>query len=261
MTNDVNSQMLLDGKTAIITGGGTGIGAACADMFADAGAHVVVIGRTLKTLADVADRNNGTAIQCDVSNYDEVVTMFAKARNISGQIDALVNNAGIPGPVAPVAEVDIIEWRRCIEVNLFGAFHCMKEAARIMTDQRSGSIINMSSLMGIQGYPMRTAYSATKFALVGMTEAVAREVGKYHVRVNTLLPGAVSGENMDRILERRADAENRSVEEITKENYTDPAALKRWVDPDEVAKAALYYASDLSSAVTGDKMKVDCGRF
>ncbi|HPF46175.1 MAG TPA: SDR family oxidoreductase, partial [Emcibacteraceae bacterium] len=144
---------------------------------------------------------------------------------------------------------------------LFGAMYCMREAARIMCEQKSGSIINMSSLMGIEGYPMRSAYSATKFALVGMTEAVAREVGPYNVRVNALLPGAVSGENMDRILERRAEAEGRSVAEIVKENYTDPAALKRWVAPEEVAKAALFYASDASSAVTGDKMKVCCGRF
>jgi len=119
----------------------------------------------------------------------------------------------------------------------------------------------MSSLMGIEGYPMRSAYCATKFAMVGMTEAVAREVGPDNVRVNSLLPGAVSGKNMDRILERRAKVEGRPVEDIIKENYSDPAALKRWVAPEEVAKAALFYASDASSAVTGDKMKVDCGRF
>ena len=108
---------------------------------------------------------------------------------------------------------------------------------------------------------MRTAYSATKFALIGMTEAAARELGPHGVRVNALLPGAVSGENMDRILERRAETEARPIEEIVAQNYTDVSALKRWVDPTEVALAALFYASDLSSATTGDKMKVDCGRF
>jgi NAD(P)-dependent dehydrogenase (short-subunit alcohol dehydrogenase family) len=119
----------------------------------------------------------------------------------------------------------------------------------------------MSSLMGIQGYPMRTAYCASKFALVGMTEAVAREVGPQGVRVNALLPGAVSGGNMDRILERRAAQEGRPVEEIVRENYTDPAALKRWVDPLEVGYAALYFASSASGATTGETLKVDCGRF
>ena len=119
----------------------------------------------------------------------------------------------------------------------------------------------MSSLMGIEGYPMRSAYTATKFALVGMTEAVAREVGPNNVRVNVLLPGAVSGKNMNRILEHRAEAEGRPASEIERENYTDVAALKRWVYPKEVAKVTLFYASDASSAITGDKMKVCCGRF
>jgi NAD(P)-dependent dehydrogenase (short-subunit alcohol dehydrogenase family) len=139
--------------------------------------------------------------------------------------------------------------------------YCLQEAARIMSAQKSGSIINMSSLMGIQGYPMRSAYVASKFALIGITETMARELGPVNVRVNALMPGAVSGENMDRILRRRSEAEGRPVEEIERENYTDVAALKRWVGPEEVGRAALYYASDLSSAITGDKMKVDCGRF
>ena len=130
-----------------------------------------------------------------------------------------------------------------------------------MGAQKSGSIINMSSLMGIQGYPMRSAYVASKFALIGITETMARELGPLNVRVNALMPGAVSGENMDRIVARRAEAEGRHADEIERENYTDVAALKRWVSPEEVGRAALYYASDLSSAITGDKMKVDCGRF
>jgi len=255
------SKKLLRDKVAIITGGGTGIGAACAKMFAANGAHVVIAGRSLETISDVANRNNGTAIVCDVSKFRDVQGLFSKAKSISGTIDILVNNAGIPGPVSPIAEVSVDQWRSCVEINLFGAMYCMREAARIMCAQKSGSIINMSSLMGIQGYPMRSAYSATKFALVGMTEAVAREVGPYGVRVNALLPGAVSGENMDRILAHREAAEGKPAAEIEKENYTDPAALKRWVAPEEVAKAALFYASDASSAVTGDKMKVDCGRF
>ena len=130
-----------------------------------------------------------------------------------------------------------------------------------MGTQKSGSIINMSSLMGIQGYPMRSAYVASKFALIGVTETMARELGALNVRVNTLMPGAVSGENMDLIVARRAETEGPYADEIEREDYTDVAALKRWVSPEEVGRAALYYASDLNSAITGDKMKVDCGRF
>lgn len=251
----------LDGKLAIITGGGSGIGEATAHVFAEAGATVVVAGRRLAPLEKVARTVGGHAIACDVSDQEDVRQMFAKARSITGRVDVLLNNAGGPGPIAPVAEVDMDDWVTCMNTNLVGAMHCLQEAARIMSAQGSGSIINMSSLMGIHGYPMRSAYVASKFALIGITETMARELGPVGVRVNALMPGAVSGENMDRILSRRAEAEGRPAAEIERENYTDVAALKRWVSPEEVGRAALYYASDLSSAITGDKMKVDCGRF
>lgn len=251
----------LDGKLAIITGGGSGIGEATAHVFAQAGAKVVVTGRRLAPLEKVAKDIGGHAIACDVSDPEQVKAMFASALKITGRVDVLLNNAGGPGPIAPVADVDMAEWITCMNINLVGAMYCLQEAAKIMTAQRAGSIINMSSLMGIAGYPMRSAYVASKFALIGITETMARELGPVGVRVNALMPGAVSGGNMDRIMQRRSDAEGRSVAEIEKENYTDVAALKRWVSPEEVGRAALYYASDLSSAITGDKMKVDCGRF
>jgi NAD(P)-dependent dehydrogenase (short-subunit alcohol dehydrogenase family) len=251
----------LDGKTALITGGGTGIGEGVAKVFAAAGAHVIVAGRRAEPLEHVAQNTGGTALICDVTNPDNVKSLFSAATAITGRLDVLVNNAGIPGPIAPVSQVDMTAWRACLEVNLFGAMHCLQEGARIMSSQKSGAIINMSSLMGVQGYPMRSAYCASKFALVGISQAMARELGPHGVRVNILLPGAVSGENMDRILEKRALAEGRPIADIAREDYTNPAALRRWVSPQEVGRAALYLASDLSSATTGETIKVDCGRF
>jgi NAD(P)-dependent dehydrogenase (short-subunit alcohol dehydrogenase family) len=251
----------LDGKLAIVTGGGSGIGEATAKVFSEAGATVIVTGRRPEPLERVAKEIGGHAIACDVSEHLQVRKMFAKALQITGQVDILLNNAGMPGPIAPVAKVDMEAWIQCMNINLVGAVYCLQEAAQIMGAQKSGSIINVSSLMGVQGYPMRSAYVASKFALIGVTETMARELGSLNVRVNALMPGAVSGENMDRVLARRAEAEGRPTEEIERENYTDVAALRRWVSPEEVGRAALYYASDLSSAITGDKMKVDCGRF
>jgi NAD(P)-dependent dehydrogenase (short-subunit alcohol dehydrogenase family) len=251
----------LDGKLALVTGGGSGIGEATARLFAQEGAIVVVAGRRREQIESVAADIGGHAIVCDVSDQGQVQKLFQKAYEITGRVDVLLNNAGGPGPIAPVAEVDMQAWVECMNINLVGAMYCLQEAAKVMIKQQSGSIINMSSLMGIQGYPMRSAYVASKFALIGITETMARELGPHNVRVNALLPGAVSGANMESILRNRAEAENRPVEEIEQENYTDVAALKRWVGPEEVAKAALFYASDLSSAVTGDKMKVCCGRF
>lgn len=247
----------LQGKVAIVTGGGTGIGRAIAIEFAREGAEIVVAGRTAAPLETLAAEIAGRAVVCDVTDPKQVEHLFEQA----GRVDVLVNNAGASGPVAPLAEVDLTAWRDCVELNLFGAMYCMREAARRMSAQGSGSIINMSSLMGLHGYPMRTAYCATKFAIIGMTEALAREVGPAGVRVNALCPGAISGELMDRVIARRAAAEGRSPEAIIKENYTDVAALRRWVAPEEVATAALFLASDLSSALTGERIKVDAGRF
>jgi NAD(P)-dependent dehydrogenase (short-subunit alcohol dehydrogenase family) len=253
--------IMIEGKVAIVTGGGTGIGRAIAETFASAGVKVVVAGRNADTIGAVAAATGGRAIMCDVTKLDDVEALFAEAGRLYGRVDILVNNAGVSGPIAPVAEVDLDAWRACLDINLMGALHCLRVAARVMGAQGGGSIINMSSLMGLKGYPMRSAYCATKFAIIGLTEAVAREVGPLGVRVNALCPGAVSGELMDRVIVRRAAAEGRSPEAIIKENYTDVAALRRWVSPEEVAQAALFLASDASSSITGDRIKVDAGRF
>jgi NAD(P)-dependent dehydrogenase (short-subunit alcohol dehydrogenase family) len=251
----------LDSKIALVTGGGTGIGKAIAERFAKAGAHVIVSGRTTASIEAVAKAIGSEAIQADVASETDVQRLFATIVERHRRLDILVNNAGMPGPIMPVADMDIASWDACMAVNLRGAMMCLKEATRIMTRQGTGSIVNMSSLMGLQGYPMRAAYSATKFALIGMTQAIAREVGPSGVRVNALCPGAVSGELMDRVIANRAAAENKPSEQIIRENYTNAAALRRWVDPEEVAEAALFLASDASSSITGETIKVDAGRF
>ena len=143
----------LEGKLAIVTGGGSGIGEATAKVFSEAGATVVVTGRRPEQLDRVAKEIDGHAMACDVSDQAQVRTMFAQALQITGQIDILLNNAGGPGPIAPVAEVDMEAWIQCMNINLVGAMYCLQEAAQVMGAQKSGSIINMSSLMGIQGYP------------------------------------------------------------------------------------------------------------
>ena len=129
-----------------------------------------------------------------------------------------------------------------------------------MMESGGGSIINMSSLSGLRGYPNRSAYAATKFAVIGITESVAHEVGRHGIRVNALCPGAVHGELMDRVVAQRSAAEGRPAEEIIRSAYTDVAALRKWVQPDEVARAALFLASDASSAITAERIRVDAGR-
>lgn len=253
--------MKLESQVALITGGGTGIGKAIALRFAQAGAHVVIAGRSEGPLAEVSRETSGSYVVADVSDPVDVDRLFSGIQDRHGRLDVFVNNAGMSGPIMPIAEMDIDKWDECMRINLRGAMLCMRGAARLMTQQRSGSIINMSSLMGLKGYPMRSAYSASKFALIGMTEAVAREVGPQGVRVNALCPGAISGELMDKVIARRAAAEGKTPEQVIEENYTSVSALQRWVHPMEVAEAALFLASSASSSMTGDRIRVDAGRF
>lgn len=253
--------MRLDQKVTIVTGGAGGIGRAIVETFAAAGSTVVIASRNAAAIETLANQVGGVAVVCDVTQQDHVERLFDTAQALSGRVDVLINNAGQSGPVELLANVDIEAWRACVEVNLFGAMYCLKAAARLMTAQGHGSIVNISSLMGLRGYPMRSAYCAAKFALMGLTESVAHELGPAGVRVNSLCPGAVSGELMDRVIARRAAAEARPAEEIIRDSYTNVAALRRWVDPQEVANAALFLASDASGATTGSYIKVDAGRY
>jgi NAD(P)-dependent dehydrogenase (short-subunit alcohol dehydrogenase family) len=250
-----------DGRVVVITGGGTGIGRAICEAAAAEGAHVVVAGRTAATIEDVVERIGGRAVPCDVTKLDDVEALFAIARSITSKVDVLVNNAGTTGPLDALADTDVAAWRDCIEVNLIGAMHCMHVAAGIMRAQACGSIINMSSRMGLVGAPERSAYSASKFALNGLTQALAREVGSFGVRVNAVCPGPVRGEMMDRVVELAAAQEGRPSETVAYENYLRHAALGRWVEPPDVAETVLFLASDAASAITGEHIRVDCGRF
>jgi NAD(P)-dependent dehydrogenase (short-subunit alcohol dehydrogenase family) len=250
----------LAGKVALVTGGGTGIGLAIAKLFAESGAEVIVSGRRLETITAVAVEIGGSAVVADVSREPDVRGLFERCRSRHGRLDVLVNNAGVTGPVTNAADMDLAQWDEAIGINIRGVLLCTKYAVPLMIDSGGGSIINMSSLLGLRGYPMRSAYAATKFAVLGITESVAHEVGMHGIRVNALCPGAVHGELMDRMVETRAAAEGRSKDDVIRKAYTDVSALRKWVEADEVARAALFLASDDSSAITGERIRVDAGR-
>ena len=250
----------LAGRVAVVTGGGSGIGKAIALRFARAGAKIVVVGRRAAAIEAVAREAGGEAIAADVAREPDVEALFAAVVARHGRLDVLVNNAGVTGPVAPAAQMDMAAWDETMAINLRGVILCLKHAIRAMQPRRSGAIVNMSSLMGLRGYPMRSAYVATKFAVIGITQSVAQEVGKDGIRVNAMCPGAVNGELMERVIAARAKAENRRPEEIIRSAYTDVAALRRWIEPAEVADVALFLASDASSSITGEHLRVDAGR-
>jgi NAD(P)-dependent dehydrogenase (short-subunit alcohol dehydrogenase family) len=156
--------------------------------------------------------------------------------------------------------MDVVAWDETMAINMRGMILCIKHAVPRLRRRGGGSIVNMSSLMGLRATPMRSAYTASKFAVIGITEAVAQEVGVDNIRVNALCPGAVNGDLMQRVIAARSAAEGHAPDDIIRTNYTEKAALKRWVEPEEVAAAALFLASPASAAITGDRLRVDAGR-
>ena len=250
----------LAGKIALVTGGGSGIGEAIAACFVRAGGTVIVTGRTGARLTESAARTGAQPIVADVADEVQVRALFGEVGDRFGGLDVLVNNAGVTGPVSRAEALDMAQWDAAMASNVRGTILCIKYAVPLMRARGGGSIVNMSSLMGLRGYPMRSAYTATKFAVLGITEAVAQEVGTDGIRVNALCPGAVNGELMQRVIAARSAAEQRPPEEIIRVNYTEKAALRRWVEPEEVAEAALFLASDASASITGERLRVDAGR-
>jgi hypothetical protein len=255
-----DAQGVLHGRVALVTGGGTGIGTAIARAFAGAGAQVVVAGRDATRLSAVAEELGAAAIAADVADEASVAALYERIDAGPGGPDILVNNAGVTGPVARAADMDLAAWDETMAINVRGTLLCIKYAVPRMRARGGGAIINMSSLMGLRGTPMRSAYTASKYAVLGITDAVAQEVGVDNIRVNALCPGAVNGDLMQRVVAARVAAEGKGPDEIIRANYTDKASLRRWVEPAEVAAAALFLASPAASAITGERLRVDAGR-
>ena len=255
--------MKLKDRVAIITGGGTGIGKAIAGTFASEGAAVVVAARTLARLEEVAEgiKSRGgraKAIQTDVSDEKQVKRMVAQTLDEYGQIDILVNNSAASPRSEAVVDMTLSVWNEVLAVSLTGTMLCSREVLKSMMARRSGNIINIGSVAGISGVPTRGAYSAAKWGIVGLTETLAIEVGEHNIRVNCISPGATGGERFGKIIKARAETVGIPPEEMM-DKVLQPYSLKRTVEPSEVAAAALFLASDDSSAITGHNLIVSCG--
>jgi NAD(P)-dependent dehydrogenase (short-subunit alcohol dehydrogenase family) len=256
--------MQFEGKVAIVTGGGYGIGKAIALALAQEGADVVLVSRTESALKETAAEieamgRKSLVVVTDLADKTQIPTMVEKTLEKFGKIDILVNNAGVEGPIMDVAKMDIEGWEHLLAVNLTGTMLCSRYVLeKGMIPRRSGTIINISSGQGRRGFPTRSAYSSSKFALIGLTQSLASEVGKYGIRVNCIAPGAVEGERIERVI--AATAKNLG---LTREQFVANAgsrsALGRIVKPEEVADLAVYLASDKSTGITGQTINVDAG--
>ncbi|HEY6328985.1 MAG TPA: SDR family oxidoreductase [Blastocatellia bacterium] len=253
----------LEGKVSIVTGGGRGIGRAISLRFAREGSSIVVSGTSEQYLAEVARRINesgGKAVPCvaDVADEQAVEHLIGIALAEFGRIDILVNNAGIAGPTAPITKVDASDWERTLAVNLTGAFLCAKHALPHMIEQRSGRIINITSVAGLKGYALRGPYSASKWGMIGLTKTLALEAGRYNITANAIAPGPVRGERIDAVINKRATEMGRTVEEVERE-YVSQIALGRMVEENDIAETALFLASEEGGNISGETLTVAGG--
>ena len=196
------------------------------------------------------------ATRADVADADQVAGLFEEAVAGLGGVDILVNNAGIAGPVAPVEEVSIEDWRATLSVNLDGAFHCARHAVPLLKAAGGGSIINMSSTAGLFGFVRRSPYVASKWALIGFTKTLAMELGPYGIRVNAICPASVEGERIDRVIAAEAAARGVSEREV-REEWKAQLSLRTFVTPDDVAAMILFVCSDAGGHVSGQALAVD----
>ena len=242
----------------LVTAGGSGIGRVIAETFAEAGARVHISDIEQDFLAAAKRERPGISQTLgDVARLADVDRMFADVERSLGGLDVLVNNAGVAGPTAKVEDIRPEDWDRTIAIDLNGMFYCTRKAMPMLKRAGGGSIINLSSIAGRLAFPMRTPYSAAKWAVVGFTQSLAAEAGPDGVRVNCIQPGIVEGERVERIMAAKADGLGISKEEV-RSRMVEGVSLKTTVTARDVANTALFLASDAGKHISGQAISV-CG--
>jgi NAD(P)-dependent dehydrogenase (short-subunit alcohol dehydrogenase family) len=252
------------GLRVLVTGGASGIGLVIARAFVEAGSRVHVCDASQEAIDALVEAGNNresntiTATFADVSDVTAVERVFTDVQNKLGGLDVLVNNAGIAGPTGGIDDLEMDEWKQTVDVNLNAQFYFARRAVPLLRGApNGGAIIALSSVAGRLGYAYRTPYSATKWAVVGLTKSLAIELGPAGIRVNAIQPGIVKGPRIERVIEARARQLGISYEQMEKQ-YLEKISLRRMTTPEEVAATALFLCSPGGSGISGQAISV-CG--
>ncbi|HEX7930791.1 MAG TPA: SDR family oxidoreductase [Sphingomicrobium sp.] len=247
----------LEGRHALITGGGTGIGAASAEMLHAAGARISLLGRRMEPLLDVARTTDGLAIQCDVSNHDSIHRAFDEARAKNGLIDLLIVNAGI-AESAPFHKMTRESWDRIIGINLTGAFDTVQAGLPDLLKSEDARVVFIASVASLRGVPYAAHYAASKHGLLGLMRSMAAEYAKSKMTVNAVCPGYVDTPMTDQSVARVSQITGRG-EGDARSAITNMNASGRLVDPQAIANLVLTLCLPLSRDINGAAITIDGG--
>ena len=256
----------LSDKVAIVTGGGKGIGMAVSEMLAEDGADVALVGRDVASLEahatvldDKHDERSSMAVACDVTNEADVAAMTSAVVELFGRLHILVNTAGGTGPIeTPASEYGAEDFMAVLRVNVLGTFLPCKHAIPHLIAAGGGRIVNVAGTSGLRGYRNRTGYSASKWAVRGLTRTLALELGPHDITVNDVCPNVTNGARMNTIVRVKAARTGRT-EEAVYDDFAAQTALGRFVDEKDVAAAIRFLVSDQARNITGHDLPVDAG--
>lgn len=244
-------------QRVMITAAASGIGRAIAKAFHEDGAQVHICDANQQALESFReDFPDIAATLVNVRNEADIDGWFDEALDDLRGLDVMVNNAGIKGPTAPVDDIELADWKECLEVCLDAQFLCARRAAPVMKAQKSGLIINMSSNAGQFGFGNRTPYAAAKWGVIGLTKSLAIELGPYNVRCNAICPGAVAGERINRVIEGEANLRGVGSQIVAAE-LVSQQSLSRFTQPEEIAQLCLFLSSPQAFMINGQDIAID----
>lgn len=244
-------------RKVFISAGGSGIGRCIAEAFLKQGDQVFVCDINHDSLQQFKQDWPQLLIACcDLGQIAAIPSMFETAIQQLGGLDILINNTGISGPTIAADELSLEDWTQVLNLNLNSTFMMTKLAIPYLKQSNSGVIINLSSIAGRMGYPFRLAYSTSKWGIIGFTKTLSMELSAFDIRVNAVLPGAVDGERVQRVLQARAETLNISLDEATK-NALANQSLKYFVNPNHIADLCVFLASDSGRSISGQILPID----
>ena len=247
-------------KKIIISAGASGIGWATTKVCLSIGAIVYLCDIDVKSLNKIKKHpltnKKLFTYECDASDEDQVSNFFNQVYKKTKKIDALINNVGIAGPTGSLEKLKSKDWENTLHVDVNSHFYFTKKAIPLIKKSKNGSIINISSTAGVLGFPLRSPYAASKWAIIGITKTLAMELGKFNIRVNAVCPGTIKGDRMKRVIRDKAKFTKVSRKVIEKD-FISMSSMKQWILEDDIGKMCSFLISDDSSKVSGQVISVD----